>query len=409
MNDLFYRIKRMPFYVSYPIIFCAVFLLMIDFLALFEAESIQRLYSYFHSEISALFSVSSCGFLTFYLTKNSRKSVTAALCVLFLDIALFSLCSLHISFIFGLIFSILFSYIFMKYDLLWAFVICSLTSLLFSLFIGLIYDYLYSVMLSLCSYLKGRGALFGAINNLYSLLFSDNFSDAFFHKEYSGTAYSNGRVVSGVLDIFEAQGVAGTNASRYLSGKYFINIFASSAIFIILFTRLENKEKTALFISFALSLIFGDIRLFALFILLCNPLMYLGFLLLCFISYLAAYLLDIRMLYFKDASLFELFKYADKVGYFLIAGIVIFALSYFLESIIIAKFDFQSRKILPREVKQIVNALGGDSNIEKIREYDVLLKNANLINILRLDCEIRGNTVILDYDDMRLLRQFYSA
>ena len=407
MNDLFYRLKRMPFYVSYPIIFCAVFLIMINVLALFDAQSLMGLYSSFHSGISALFSVSACGFLTFYLTKNSKKSVTASLCILFLDAVLFSLCAVHLSFVFGLIFSLAFSYIFKKNDLLPAFALCSLSSLLAALIFGLIYDYLYSVMLSLCAALKGRGALFGAVNNLYSIMFSDNFSAVFFRKEYSGSAYSDGRVISGVLNIFKAQKIAGTNASRYLSGKFFINIFASFPIFIILFSRLEDKGRAALTLCLALSLVFGDLRLFSLFILLCNPLMYLGFLLLCFISYFAAYLLDIRIMYFKDGSLFELFKYMDKAGYFFVAGIIIFALSYFLESLIISKFDFQSRKILPGEVKSIVNALGGERNIERIRENDVLLKNANLINILKLDCEVKGNTVILDYDDFQLLKKFY--
>ena len=409
MNDLFYRLKRMPYYASYPVIFCAAFLLMINALSLFDAESLSGLYSSFYSGISALFSVSVCGFLTYYLTKSSKKAVSSCLCILFFDTALFSLCAVHISLVFGLIFSLAFSYLFKKYDLPWAFALCSLICLLAALIFGLIYDKLYSVMLSVCSALKGRGALFGAINNLYSILFSDNFSAAFFRKEYSGTAYSDGRVVSGVLNIFNAQKVAGTNAARYLTGKYFINIFASFPIFMILFSRLEDKQKAALSLCLALSLVFGDIRLFSLFILLCNPLMYLGFLLLCFISYFAAYLLDIRIMYFKDGSLFELFRYMDKAGYFFIAGIIIFALSYFLESIIISKFDFQSRKILPGEVRQIIDALGGERNIERIRENDVLLRNANLINILKLDCEIKGNTAVLDYDDMRLLKRFFSG
>ena len=77
-----------------------------------------------------------------------------------------------------------------------------------------------------------------------------------------------------------------------------------------------------------------------------------------------------------------------------------------VENIIISKFDFQSKRILPYEVRKIVNSLGGESNIERINKGELLVKNPNLINILNLDCEIRGNRVKLLYDDLEKLRQF---
>ena len=324
-----------------------------------------------------------------------------------LDSILFSFCGVHISLIFGVLFSLLFAYIFTKNALYQGFYLCALISIIASLATGLLYENLYSLLKLLCFSLKGRGALFGAVDNIYSLLFSNNLEQLFFHKDYSGTAFSGGRIVSGVMDIYLAQGFAGINASRYLAGKFFVNIFISASIFALIYPRLERSGKNALFMSFLLSFVFGDIRLFSLFLLIYNPLMYLGFLILTIISYLSAYLLNIRMVYFKEGSIFEMIKYMDKPAYFFAAGFVIAVLCYFLQLLILSKFDFQSRRILPADVKKIVSALGGDDNIQKISGNEVLLKNSNLINILKLECDIKGNSAFLNYEDLALLKRFY--
>ena len=404
MNDLFYRLKNLPIYLCPAFAFCAALLILINTISLFGFD---ELYSGVSAAAPVLFSCASALLMCHYSCKSFKKALAAGFCILAYDAVLFSLCSAHISFVFGIILSLFFSYIAKRFPIYQCFLICIFTVLVLSLSAGLSYEYLYSVLKKLCGILKGRGALFGAVNNLYSLLFSNNLSSLFFHKDYSGTAFSGGRIVSGVLDIFEAQGVAGTNASRYLSGKFIVNIFVCSALFLLINKRLDKNEKTALFICFLLAVLFGDIRLFSLFLLIYNPLMYLGFLLITAISYFSAYLLDVQLVYFKEGGIFELIKYRDKVLYFILAGFVIAVLTYFFEKIILSKYDFQSRKILPYDVKKIVSALGGDENIERINGERVELKNPNLIDILRLDCDIRGNNAYLNYDDLILLNKYY--
>jgi len=407
MNDFVFRLKHLPNFLCAPFFFCAFVLLIINALTLFSAEGFDTLYSAVSDGVTALFACCSASFVTLNICKNSKKAIAAGFCTFFFDLVLFSLTEVHISFVLGVILAMLFSYVFSKSSLVSAFVICTLISLVTALILGLPYEALFSLLKKLCAVLKGRGALFGAVNNAYSLLLSNNLAELFFHNDYSGTAYSGGRIVSGVLDIFEAQGVAGTNASRYLSGKYFINIFVSSGLFAIIYPRLERKEKEALALCFVLSVLFGDIRLFALFVLIYNPLMYLGFLLLCSLSYFSAYLLDIKLVFFREGSLIELIKYRDKLLYFFLAGIVILSVSYFFERIIISRFDFHSRRVLPYDVKKIISALGGEENIERINDNSVQLKNSNLIDILKLDCEIKGNTAILDCNDLNSLRKYY--
>ena len=407
MNDLFYRLKNLPLYLCLPFAFCSVILLAVNALSVFGADIFEQLYSGLSEGISALFAAASGIFISYYICKSTKKAAAAAAAVLFFDAALFSLCQVHISFALGIVISLLFAYVFSRNSIISGFALCTLISLALALFAGLLNDVLFSLLKAICGALKGRGALFGAADNLFSLLFSNRLSELFLTKEYSGTAFSNGKIVSGVLNLFEAQGKAGINAAKYLSGKYFVNIFACSALFFLLFKRLSPELKGAFSLCFALGAVFGDIRLFSLFILIYNPLLYLALLLITSVSYFTAYLLDIRIMHFSQGSLIELIRHSDNMLYFLLAGSVIAVLTYFFGKIVLSKFDFQSRKILPPDVKRLFGALGGEENIERINGSALLVKNPNLINILRLDCEIKGNLVILDYDDLELIKRFY--
>ena len=407
MTKLIHRLKRLPSFLSSAFFITAAFLFLINTITLFPFSQTEELYRNFSSGVFALFGVLSGGFITFYTCKNTKKAFFSAGSIMLFDLMLFSLCGVHISLISAIVLSLVFSFIFEKQSLLNGFIICLLISFISAFALGLGYDSLFTLLKALCSFLKGRGALFGAVNNAYSLIFSDNLSALFYHKDYSGSAYSNGKIVSGVIDMFSARKAAGINASKYLSGKYFVNVFLSTGVFALVYQRLEREQKNAFLLCFLLALVFGDVRLFSLFLLIYNPLMYLGWLFLISVSYLTAYMLDIRMVFMRTGSLFELVKYRDKPGYFIIAGLVLCVLSYFAQSIILSKFDFQNRRILSSEVRKIISALGGERNIQRIQGNEIVLKNPNLIDILRIDCEIRGNTVLLDNDDMKLVKEAF--
>ncbi|MBE6742468.1 MAG: hypothetical protein E7570_09245 [Ruminococcaceae bacterium] len=407
MNNLFLRLKNLPFYLSLAFIFSALTLLFINTLTLIPSTQMEKLYAGVNSAVTFLFALAAGVMINYRVCKNTRKALAAGFSLLLFDAVLFTLCGVHISFLLSIILSLAFSFITEKLSLINAFAVCSLISLAIALGLGLSYDLLLSLLKSFCTQMKGRGAIIGMINNAYSLAFSENLASLFYNNDYSGTAYVNGEIVSGVTNIFKAQGVAGDSVSRFLTGKYFVNIFLSLGIFALLFNKLEDEKKTAFSLCFALGVIFGDVRLFALFVLVYNPIMYLGYLALIIVSYLTAYLLDIRIAYERAGSVFELFRDFDKPFYFILAGVVLSILTYFLESIIISKVDFSGRKILPKEVRQIVKALGGERNIERAEEGIITVTNPNLINILSLDCEIKGDKVTLLPDDFDLIYRFF--
>ena len=86
--------------------------------------------------------------------------------------------------------------------------------------------------------------------------------------------------------------------------------------------------------------------------------------------------------------------------YFIIAGTVLAALTYFLFRIVITKYDFESKMILPRVTNKLVNII-------KVENGSVIVSNPNLIDVLKVDCEIHENTVTLYYDDYLLLKEYY--
>lgn len=407
MTDLIHRLKSLPIYLSAPLGVCAVYLIMIYSVCLIPLPRANSLYEGFNSGITFIFAVLSAAAINFNICKNRKKAALCAGAVLFYDLVLFSLCEMHISLVFAIILSLLFSFICKKQSLFYSFIICLLISLILALSAGMGYEYFYRLLRGFCAFLKGKGALYGASENAYSLLFGNSLKKVFLGSDYSGSAYSKGKIISGVLDLFKTQKVAGINCSKYLSGKYFANIFLPIGISALVFQKLERRQKTPFILCLICAAVFGDVRLFSLFLLIYNPLMYLGYLVLISLSYFSAYILDIRIMHFGEGSVFELAKYMDKIGYFLAAGAVLAILSFFFESIILSKFDFQSRKILPLEVRKTVSALGGERNIERIEGETVYLRNPNLTDILKIDCEIHGNAVTLLPDEFASLKKFF--
>lgn len=91
----------------------------------------------------------------------------------------------------------------------------------------------------------------------------------------------------------------------------------------------------------------------------------------------------------------------------MITGFVIAVMTYFLFQIVISKFDIEKKKLLPKEVKKIVVALGGEKNIERIKMDKLYVKNPNLIDVLKLDCDINGNEITLHYGDLELIKEYF--
>lgn len=408
MNSLFLNLKKTPYYLAYPFIFSASFLVIVNILALIPIDEFQTVKNYFALNINALFCVLAPGFITFYNCENAKKAVTSAFSVLLSDLVFYSITSEHFSLLLILVLAFACSGISQKTDLIYFYLSLLLGGITLSLVLGFMYGYLYDLLKFFAKAIQGKPTLFGVINNFYTIAFSDNFADLFYHKGYSASMLINDRLISGAVDIFESDADSPQSVvSKYLTGKYLLNIFVTIGVFFALYSKFDKNEKYSFVLISLLALIFGDVKLLSLLILVFNPFLYFCYLVLVFVCYLVPRLLDIRIGFIENGSIFELFRYGNSWFYFFLTGIVIAFLTYFAFNLTLSRFDLQTRKFLPRDVKKIVTALGGDRNIERIAKNKVYVKNPNLIDIIKLDCDIHENEITLRYDDLQLLKEYF--
>lgn len=408
MNSLFLNLKKSPHYLAYPYIFIASFLLIMNILALIPVDEFQSVKSFFAINSNALFCVIAPAFITFYSCENAKKAIASSFCVLLCDLVLYAITAEHLSLLFIVVLSFFCGSLSNRLDLIYYYLSLLLGALTIAIVLGFLYEYLYDLLKVFSEALQGKAALFGIINNFYEIAFTDNFADFFYHKGYSASTIIDDRLISGAVDIFSADtDNPHSVVSKYLTGKYLLSIFVTTGVFTALYSKFNKNEKSAFVLIALLAFIFGDIKLLSLFIILYNPFLYLCYLLLVFISYLLPGLLDIRIGFTENGSIFELFKYGNTWLYFILTGIVIAFLTYFAFNLTLSKFDLQTRKLLPKDVKKLVTALGGDRNIERLTKDKVLVKNPNLIDIIKLDCDIHENEITLRYDDLQLLKEYF--
>lgn len=408
MNNIILSFRKSTKYLSYPFMMLAVFLMIGGIFQLtpfYSRTSISAIWDEYAPLITgALFT----GFITYYTCKNAKKSITATTTYLIFDLAYYCFSGHHYGLIFTILTAFIVAKIYKEYQLLYSYLITLISGLIFSIVLGFLYPFITDTLMSICTFFSNKGALFGALNNLYAILFGDDLGAMFYNKDYTGSMLIGDEIRTGVFSIFRAntKEPAGI-VSEYLAGKYFSNIFLPIGAYICIFSRLDKDESNALTLCAILSIIFGNNLLFCAFLFLFNPFVYLGYLLVVFIGYYVCGLLDIRAGYLQNGSIIEFAKYGDKWIYFILTGIVLAVLCYFVTRLLIARLDIRTTRILPKEIKKLVYALGGEDNIERIQGDKLYVKNPNLINILKIDCDIHENEVTMIYDELEMLKEYF--
>ena len=405
MKNMVKSLQRRAKSLAYPLIFVSSVLIIGGIINLISIDKFSEIAQSISGVAGGMMSFAAPAFVVYYSVKNSKKALASGFCVIAGDIILFSVCNVHFSLVFSLIAAVLCEYIYKRFDLLSGFYMLLAVFVLISVSICVSYDYLFEVLKSLCTFLKGKGALFGMTDYVYRILFSDNLGNLMLKKDYSGTLLTEDGIISGAINIFKSTKNS-EYASEYLSGKYFINIFLPAGMIIALYKKTDGMQNFTLLLSLILSAVFGDARMIAFCVIAINPVLFIGSLFIVFISYFVSSMLNIGVGYESTSSVFELIKYGNKWVYFILTGIIITALTYYFSLILLSKFDFRQGKYFPKEIRRIVNALGGAENILKISGGVITVSNPNLIDIISLDCDIIGNKVRLLYDDCEVLKEY---
>ncbi|MGN0523683.1 MAG: hypothetical protein ACI4IG_05355 [Eubacterium sp.] len=408
MNTLLIKVKKLPETLAYPLSFTAIALIIVNIISFIPIEKIKELSGTLNNQYEQLLCVGLSGYIAFSVCKNAKKSILVSICTLLLNFCCYTLCDWQISIIIIVIFSFILSYIVNNNDLLFGGTTVIILTVITALIFSVLYLPVFNFTKVLAGSIKGNGPLFSAFDSLLSLTINSKFSDLFYYSGYSSSQVIGDKIVSGAINIFKANTEnPQTIVSHFLSGKYFINIFVAIGMFLYIYKKLDRKEMNCLTLLTILSAVFGISDLFSFYILIYNPILYFAYLGLTLISYLLPGFVDISIGFVNNASLFELIQYGNRWIYFILIGLVIGFMSFVLAIIVDTKYNFQNRRLYPKEVKKILNALGGEDNIDRITADNVLVKNPNLIDIIKLDCDVHQNRVTLLYDDFELLKKYY--
>ncbi len=386
---IFFRDANKRF--SYAYIFLAAFLMAVNALPFLKTDDALGLFAAFLLP----------SFAVYYVTNTIKKALAAGFCTAAGSVIYASFSEHYYSVLFAVIAAGLCVFLFSRVKWEYGFAALLIIHVCIAFGIGLLYPKLFELLKGFAALLKGKGALFGAVNNLYELFFSNSLGDLFYHKSYGGTAVNESGIISGAMSLTDSKSV-----SQYLTGKYFVNSFVTAGVFLYLYARLKGRVKSAFCFLCALAIIFGDVRLLSLFLLLYSPFLYVAYLFTVFAAYLVPSLLDLRIPFQTYGSLYELVQNGNQWLYFILTGIVLTALSYFLSRTAVAFYNPETEQYYPRKVRELLSALGGEENIEKLEENTLTVYNPNLVNLLKVDCDLRQNEVTLFEDDMVLLKKY---
>ena len=361
MNSIISTIKKAPSCLSHPVFYLSVATVVISIISLFPVDAFKNIGEEFENGLNVLFLVLCGGIIGNCVCKNSKKAATVSFCLLLADVIYFSFANYHFSLLFIVCASFLLSYFAQKFDVLPGYLSCLVICVTIGLVSGSLYYIFDSLINMTADTVSENGALFGLFDNLYLMLFGTQFRDIVLTKSYSTAQIVGGNIVSGALNVFKATAKNPTvSTSLFLSGKYFLNIFVTVGAYLAFVKKMDLREQVAFSSAALIAILFGKTELFLIYILCFNPISYFAYLAIAFVSYLTASFLDLRLGYLENGSLIELFKYSNNMLYFVIAGTVLAALTYFLFRIVITKYDFESKMILPRVTNKLVKALGGD-------------------------------------------------
>lgn len=389
--------------LSVPICFMSFYFIIVGILSFFPFFD-----EFDFSKVEPfLWCVVVCAFIASFATRDSKTSAVIVSAVLCSDLLCFSLCKET----FGFGFSVLLSFAFSKYlgELKMKYLLP--LSVGIGILSGILFGFAFPLwekgIRTLASVISGNSFAFGGLCDAYNFMFGSLFPDLFYFKDYGGSTVINNSLVAGALNIFKASISQPLSAvSTYLTGRYFANVFLPVGIYLSLFKKIKSRFSIPLFLSLIVSVLFGNNTMFLIFIFFYNPFLFIAFAVGNALASLGSSLVDIRVGFIDNASVIEMIKYMSDVGYFLAVGLVCGALVYFISKYAVEKYDFDTYRFIPPSVKKLLDALGGAENIEKAENDYVTVYNPNLVNILKIDCEVCENKIMLSDDDLNTIKEY---
>ncbi len=349
-----------------------------------------------------------CFFLSYSILKG-KKSIKAFICTFCLYI-FYSAFSERESIIFAIIIPLIAYFCFEKFDFYLSSVLILTVSVIFAVLFNVIYDYYLDIVMLISGGVSNKGVFssssFGLINTFLSAFDIKEFQNMFYFKSFgTGTVIDNS-VISGAVNLFKSN-IISKSVSSFLSGRYYL-LFLLSGVFSILLTKVKGISKITLTALFICMLLSGNIGFILLFIFLENVYLFLSVCVLSSLCYLCADIVNLGIGFTLNGSVFEMFAYINKPVYLFSIGIVFFSLGYFVSRYFWEKVGISSavNVYIPKRLKESVSKLGGVSNILRINELEIEVRNPKMVDTINFDCEVKENKIIVEKSLIDNLKEY---
>lgn len=393
---------RLINHLYYPVAFLSFILIVLYFVSLLPSATIDI------NLVSSFLWSALCGLIAYKEFNNTRKSLALGVATLLSNIVMYSISGRPFGFIVSVIIALSIFYITRNLDLEFQLIASVLLAIITGLILGLSSEYILEFVKQIAKRIKENGIAFGIINEVYSCFFGDYLSRLFYYADYGGATVINDSIASGAVSIFrQSKNEPLSITATYLTGKYYANIFLPLGVIFALYSKAKNKHFYPFILSSILSIACGNNALLLLFLFFYNPLIFIAFCLITGLGYFVSAIIDIRLGFVHSASIVEMLIHPNKMLYFLLIGIISSVMMYYVIQIILSKFDLDNQRYFPREVRQLLKSLGGERNIEGLEQGILYVKNPNLIDILKVDCDIHQNQVSLIDNDYELLKEYF--
>ncbi len=377
--------------LSLPVLYVSVAMIFISVISPESREALPLLFSFAFPSGAA-----------YYKFRNSKYALPSGIAAASGSIVLYSISGNYFSIVQTVILSFLIIFILKKAGFLYGSLISILLTMLTAYLLSLLDTSI--ITYKLADFVSGSGAIFGVVNNVYELFCSDKLGDLIYNTGVSKSVLINGEIISGVKSIF-AYDSDNEAVSVFLTGKYYESVFLTLGMLPLLIKRLNPQYGLSFLMLCIFTVLMGDNRLFSLCVLIYSPFLYMAYLLCIFISYILPPLLNISIGFVKGAGIIELISNIEKPLLFLLSGAVLAILTYFSGRLVLTKIDFQNETYYPKKTREIISALGGMENIKTVKNGRVYVENPNLINILKLDCDVRQNVITLAKEDYEVIKK----
>ena len=242
------------------------------------------------------------------------------------------------------------------------------------------------------------GVVFGVLNTLLRPL-SGAFEQPVYLHSAGGTVWLNGQILTGAKNIFAAKPDRLATA-LFLSGKG-LQLFLLPGFALTLADCGKTRSKAALALFTVGCVLSGHTELFTLFLALAFAGLTGG-------CYLVSVLLGLHWGFLQNGGIVEFLLHNSSGALPYLVGVTFCVLAYFVSRYTVVRYGIAEHSCvwLPKDLRPLVQELGGLQNILAIENDGVQVRNSKRVNTLLLEGELKEDRFITDDPQIQALKEY---